>query len=45
LPGHEPLYDMEVDVDALKEQWSHREEMLEPSTGPNVLVQRHQHNH
>jgi len=45
LPGHEPVYDMEVDVDALKEQWSHREEMLEPSTGPDVSVERHQHNH
>ncbi|MDO7653499.1 MAG: acetone carboxylase subunit gamma [Porticoccus sp.] len=46
FPGHAPLYDMEVDVDALKEQWSHREEILEPVKGPNILVDRtHGHNH
>jgi acetone carboxylase, gamma subunit len=45
MPGHEPLYDMEVDVDALKEQWSHREELTEASVGPNVKTERHQHNH
>jgi len=33
-------------VDALKEQWSHREEILEPVKGPNILVDRtHGHNH
>ena len=47
MPGHEPLYDMEVDVDALKEQWSHREEITEATIGPDVLGerQRQQHNH
>ncbi len=45
MPGHEPLYDMEVDVDALKEQWSHREEITEVTVGPNVKSERHQHNH
>jgi hypothetical protein len=36
---------MEMDVDALKTQWSEREELLEATTGPNVLVDRHSHNH
>jgi acetone carboxylase gamma subunit len=45
LPGHEPLYDMEMDVDELKAQWSKRDELLEPTKGPNVLVDRHSHNH
>ena len=47
LPNHEPLYDMEVDVDALKEQWSHREEITEATKGPDVLgeVERHRHRH
>ncbi len=45
LPGHEPLYDMEVDMDALKEQWSHREEITEATIGPDVLGERQQHNH
>ena len=41
-----PLYDMEVDIDALKKQWSTREELTEPTTGPNVLVDRScGHNH
>jgi acetone carboxylase gamma subunit len=45
FPGHEPLYDMEMDVDALKVQWSERDELLQATTGPNVLVDRHSHNH
>ena len=46
FPHHMPLYDMEVDIDALKEQWSHREEILEPVKGPNILVDRcHTHKH
>jgi hypothetical protein len=39
------LYDLEVDVDALVDQGSKRDELLEPTTGPNVLVDRHNHNH
>lgn len=45
LPHHEPLYDMEVDLDALKEQWSHREEITEATIGPDVLGERERHAH
>jgi hypothetical protein len=38
---------MEVDIDALKEQWSHREEITEATKGPDVLgeVERTRHRH
>jgi acetone carboxylase gamma subunit len=45
VPGHPPLYDMEVDLDALKAQWSTRDEVTEPIVGPEVLIERHQHKH
>ncbi len=45
IPGHPPLYDMEVDVDALKAQWAGRDEVLEPDSGPETHVERHCHNH
>ncbi len=38
IPGHPPLYDMEVDLDALKAQWSTREEVHEPVKGPEVVL-------
>lgn len=38
IPGHPPLYDMEVDLDALKAQWATREEVLEPVRGPEVIL-------
>ena len=37
IPGHPPLHDMEVDLPALKAQWSTREEVLEPVVGPEVV--------
>jgi len=38
VPGHPPLYDMEVDLPALKAQWSTREEVKEPVAGPEVVL-------
>ena len=41
-PGHPPLRDIEFDIDAMKEQWKHREEVLvapigsEPPRKPRV---------
>lgn len=32
-PGHPPLRDIEFDIDALKEQWKDREEVLEAPIG------------
>lgn len=37
IPGHPPLHDMEVDLPALKAQWSTREEVPEPVVGPEVM--------
>ena len=50
IPGHPPLYDMQVDLPALKAQWSTREEVKEPISGPDVAIKRNhghsgQHNH
>ena len=38
VPGHPPLFDMQVDIPALKAQWSTREEVLEPVVGPEVVL-------
>jgi acetone carboxylase gamma subunit len=43
IPGHPLLYDMEVDIDALRAQWSDREELTEPVLGPDVTLERHRH--
>lgn len=32
-PGHPPLRDMEFDIDAMKEQWKHREEVTKEPGG------------
>jgi acetone carboxylase, gamma subunit len=45
IPGHPPLNDMEVDVDALKAQWAKREEVVEACVGPDIYVERHTHHH
>jgi acetone carboxylase gamma subunit len=37
IPGHPPLYDMEVDLPALKAQWANRTEVPEPVVGPEVV--------
>jgi hypothetical protein len=46
-PGHPPLRDIEFDIDALKEQWKDREEVLVPPIGnePPQSKRRHQHRH
>lgn len=36
-PGHPPVHDIELDIDALKLQWATREEVLDPPSGGNVL--------
>lgn len=32
-PGHPPLRDIEIDIDALKAQWKDRTEVIEPPVG------------
>lgn len=54
-PGHPPLHDIELDIDALKLQWKDREEVKEPAIGPDLalekvrqgraLHEKHQHGH
>lgn len=43
-PGHPPLRDMEFDIDAMKEQWKHREEVKKEPSGkdyPRARPQGH----
>ena len=44
-PGHPPLHDIELDIDALKEQWKDREEVIEPPIGPVPPRRTHMHGH
>lgn len=44
-PGHPPIHDIELDIDALKEQWKDREEVTEPVVGPYSRPQTHSHGH
>lgn len=48
-PGHPPLHDIELDIDALKAQWKDRQEVLEPPTGEDAPRRKSQshagHNH
>ncbi len=39
-PGHPPLHDIELDIDALKAQWKDRPEMPEPAQAPDLSLQR-----
>lgn len=39
-PGHPPLFDIELDIDALKAQWAERPEMTEPAQGPDLALER-----
>lgn len=39
-PGHPPLHDIELDIDALKLQWRDREEVLEPEVGPDLALEK-----
>ncbi len=43
-PGHPPLYDIELDIDALKLQWKDRDEVLVAPTG-NTPPKRKAHSH
>ncbi|HEX4872057.1 MAG TPA: acetone carboxylase subunit gamma [Nevskiaceae bacterium] len=49
-PGHPPVHDIELDIDALKRQWAGRPEMKEPPPAPDlalekVLAARARHGH
>ncbi|QHS10311.1 acetone carboxylase subunit gamma [Sinimarinibacterium sp. NLF-5-8] len=51
-PGHPPLHDIDLDLDALKAQWKDRDEVLEPATAPDLALEkvriaraRHAHAH
>ena len=45
-PGHPPLRDIELDLDALKAQWKDRQEVKEAPIGPDLARSRaHQHQH
>ncbi len=39
-PGHPPLHDIELDIDALKLQWKDRKEVLEPEIGPDLALEK-----
>ena len=39
-PGHPPLHDIELDIDALKAQWKDRPEMPEPAQAPDLSRER-----
>jgi acetone carboxylase gamma subunit len=39
-PGHPPLHDIELDLDALKEQWKGRKEVLEPARTPDLALEK-----
>lgn len=39
-PGHPPLHDIDLDIDALKLQWKDREEMTEPAQAPDLALER-----
>lgn len=42
-PGHPPLHDIELDIDALKAQWAAREETGAPVLGPDFVAPPHHH--
>src|SRR3546814_5980264 len=35
-PGHPPVHDIELDIDALKLQWKDRKAVTEPTVGPDL---------
>ncbi|MCL1961569.1 MAG: acetone carboxylase subunit gamma [Desulfovibrionaceae bacterium] len=39
-PGHPPVHDIELDIDALKAQWKDRPEMQEPMQAPDLALER-----
>jgi len=44
-PGHPPLHDIELDIDALKAQWRDRAEVPEPEAGPDVAREMRSRRH
>lgn len=54
-PGHPPVRDIELDIDALKLQWKDRAEVTEAPVGPDLALEKvhghralhasHQHGH
>lgn len=44
-PGHPPLHDIELDIDALKIQWADRAEVTEPAIGKAPPRRAHNHQH
>lgn len=42
-PGHPPLYDIELDLDALKLQWKDREEVVDAVVGPDLAAEKVRH--
>ena len=42
-PGHPPLRDMEFDIDAMKEQWKDRVEVIVPQIGAEPPVRKRPH--
>jgi acetone carboxylase gamma subunit len=39
-PGHPPIRDIELDLDALKLQWKDRPEVTEPAIGPDLALEK-----
>lgn len=44
-PGHPPVHDIELDIDALKAQWRDREEVVEAPVGSEAPRHVHSHGH
>jgi acetone carboxylase gamma subunit len=51
-PGHPPLHDIELDIDALKQQWSGRKEVPEHTDAADLALEKvrqqralHSHDH
>lgn len=42
-PGHPPLRDIDLDIDALKAQWAGRDEVTEAASGPAPVRRVHSH--
>ena len=42
-PGHPPMHDIDLDIDALKAQWAGREEVLEAPAGEYRRPASHKH--
>jgi acetone carboxylase gamma subunit len=39
-PGHPPLHDIELDIDALKLQWKDQEQLQEATVGPDSALEK-----